>query len=815
MSKTTVAIIVFAGTILCLAWLLIKSILLISNLARAREHRLPYIKSYKQGSFITNYLIMLLIFFVGILYREGNILTAFSHSITEAADFITLKLNTASISGLMGDSLLYSVAVYWGYFLIILGTGLLTLSIMQQYIWSAWKSFCAKITRKEMLYVLGYSNDNISICKSDGKRRYKYVVAKVDPEAAEKLYIQNLPYVSADAEEWVKKHLGEFVRRAPKAPRNALAGWIYQHITRLGKKKIVVINTGDDKKNVEICKLFSEAIASATSESQSEAFQTLRVLVFGDPEYQAIYQSLAERGMGCVSYINKYERIAMDFINQYPLTLFMDCQQIDYDTSLIKPGVDINVAFIGFGKTSRQILLSSVASNQFLTEQLPVDAEGKPIPGAEPQTVHKPIQYYVFDKEHSEQNKNLNHGYFRFRHKLKNIQLDDYLPMPSSPAVEEFVRMDINDERFYGKLKSIVTGGTHNANFIVISFGNDLENLDMAQKLVEKCREWDAKDVTIFVRAFHWRKEQTPLKDNNCYFFGDEEQSVFHIDKLLSGKIYEMAKMRSKAMDMERALTRADLNVNNEHYQTVSRTSEEELWHQKKTQIQRDSSVYACLGLRFKLNLMGLDYREKKAGAHAKAKDQADGVKVYNEKEYFDIYAKGDLPDTESIRLTVNGKKIVYYNGEYVESRRKNMAIQEHCRWVSFVISRGVVPATKHSIQTETNDENGEKKRTSGKNYKLRRHGNLTSYEGLQDFTRLIADSADSTANQRSEYEKDRYRFRYQILDDAYWLLDRNGFEIVSKISRRENSHCDKIEGCTECNKRKKEQAERESAAKD
>ena len=50
--------------------------------------------------------------------------------------------------------------------------------------------------------------------------------------------------------------------------------------------------------------------------------------------------------MGCVTYINKYQKIAMDFIDKYPLTLFMDCKQIDYETSLVKDDVDINVTLI-------------------------------------------------------------------------------------------------------------------------------------------------------------------------------------------------------------------------------------------------------------------------------------------------------------------------------------------------------------------------------------------------------------------------------------------------------------------------------------
>ena len=112
-----------------------------------------------------------------------------------------------------------------------------------------------------------------------------------------------------------------------------------------------------------------------------------------------------------------------------------------------------------------------------------------------------------------------------------------------------------------------------------------------------------------------------------------------------------MAKMRSKAMDMERALTRADFKVDNENYQKISNTSENELWYKNKTQLQRASSIYACLGLRFKLNLMGLDYREKNCCNNS--------VKVYNEEEYLDIYAKDDIPNTKQIEREINGKKIL------------------------------------------------------------------------------------------------------------------------------------------------------------
>ena len=254
-------------------------------------------------------------------------------------------------------------------------------------------------------------------------------------------------------------------------------------------------------------------------------------------------------------------------------------------------------------------------------------------------------------------------------------------------------------------------------------------------------------------------------------------------------------------MDMERAKTRNK----GKDYLAISQSSEEELWYKKKTQIQRDSSIFACLSLRFKLNLMGLDYRkkvEKDAHKSKKRRDIAgeknDGVKVYTEAEYIKKYAGDDAPKSDEKQGIVNGKQIINYDGEYVRSRRRNMAIQEHIRWVSFVISRGVVPATILNIREETRpDKYGNEKPTSGKNYEKRRHGNVTSYEGLEDFSKLVVDYK-SPDGSKSEYQKDRYRFRYQILDDAFWLLDSNGFEIVDKPSCPGKKNSDNMM-CKEC----------------
>ena len=163
---------------------------------------------------------------------------------------------------------------------------------------------------------------------------------------------------------------------------------------------------------------------------------------------------------------------------------------------------------------------------------------------------------------------------------------------------------------------------------------------------------------------------------------------------------------------------------------------------------------------------MGLDYCEN--GEEGEA---------LTEEEYMRIYAGSDLPNTEKYDLRAGGKSIVYYGIDFAESRRKTMAIHEHQRWNSFMISRGMIPASREQILSETKtNSNGEVEFTNGKNYSLRRHGNLTTFDGLVEFRRIVAHR-----DQKPEEKKDVIKYDYQLLDDAYWLLTQSGYKIIRK----------------------------------
>ena len=275
--------------------------------------------------------------------------------------------------------------------------------------------------------------------------------------------------------------------------------------------------------------------------------------------------------------------------------------------------------------------------------------------------------------------------------------------MPDQPAHEKFRHLDINSADFYSSIRDIVLEKPNDANFVVIAFGTDLENIDMAQKLVEKRREWQLDDLVIFVKARTWHKEQTLLEEDNCFFIGNEEDAVYNIERIVGDKLDKMAHLRNSIHRLECDITaHPDLTVDEEYLRANDERAEME-WYTGINQYQRESSLYASLALRSKLLMMGLDYCRK----------GTEGVIPLTEEEYFDIYAGDDKP-IPSEYPRANGKLIVSYPLEHKHSRRYNLAFHDHLRWNAYMITKGFVPSTVAQILEERTPDG---RYTDGKNY--------------------------------------------------------------------------------------------------
>lgn len=701
---------------------------LISLIVKNRANRIAFLRSFKKGKCAIIYFSAIPLFCIGQMYAGADFFAAFFKAVSEIINLVVLKYSTSAVQALFDANLFYKITIYYCFILVGINALLFTFSLVGQRLWELRQTIKYKNGSKDKLFIFGNNTNSISIYNSDHVRS-KVIIDKISDKDRYSLYTKKLSFVSCDS---FKNSVSQIFKIVEKGKR----------------QYTVIVNTDNDETNLAICRSFISEIEKADKE---KIFKQLRIYVFGDPRFKAIYEDAMESAYGCIHYINKYQMIAMDFIEHYPFTKFMDERHIDYSTTLVRNDVDINVCMIGFGKTNRQIFLISVANNQFLYK---INSE----------IALKKVKYHIFDKNPAENNKNLNHSYYRFRDECSDIDPDDYLPLPSSPAEENFYQLDINDTKFYRHISQIVSAKPKDINFVIIGFGSDLENIDMAQKLVEKRQEWGLDNLVIFVKVRTWHKEQTLLEQDGCYFIANEQDCVYDIEAITGDNIFHMAQMRNEIYDLEYKITHENLLTVDSTIFAENKINANKNWYLRKTQLERESSLYCCLSLKSKLNLMGLDY----------CPESISDLPGLTEKEYLDIYSEGDSIDTSTYALTVEGKKIVNYTLDFIPSKRTNLAIQEHQRWNSFMLSKGMIPATINEILTEKSVQNGKTRFTNGKNYKIRRHGNLTTFEGLVKFRKLVAER-DHT----DELEKDVIKYDYQLMDDAYWLLKNCGYKIV------------------------------------
>ncbi len=722
-------------TIICLALMAFGLISVVLNLVlKNRAERITYLRSFKKGKGVIIYLVSFPLYWIGLIYGGKGIVDGLFDAVKKTIDLVVLKYDISSVQALVDANVIYRITIYTSFILVFLNAVLFALSLANQYVWNYFKNVKFRHSRKEKLVLFGNNEQNYYIYKSE-KNRAKILIDKIDGKETLDLYMENVAYnPTSNMDRYIRATVNACVKR--------------------GKKIYAVINMGSDEKNINLSRIFTKYIMKLSEEEKTLCFASLKIFVFGDARFEAIYEDVISDSCGCISYVNKYQKIAIDFIDKYPFSKFMTGEHIDYQTSLVKKEVDINALFIGFGKTNQQIFLTSVANNQFITQT----DNGVGV---------KKINYHIFDKYSSENNKNLNHNYNRYKNESVRANPKDYLPLPQYPAEERFYHLDINATNFYPEIRQIIEK-KNGVNFIIIAFGSDLENIDMAQKLVLKCREWGIDKVNIFVKVRVDHAGQGLLEDDNCYPIGNEKEVVYNVESIFGDAIFNMAQMRNEVYDIEYELTQANASELTAQKVDELKAAAHKKWYLEKSQMERESSIFCCLSLRSKLNLMGLDY----------CRIDENDKPALTESEYLDRYAKSDLPDVSFYSQTVDGKPIVHYTLDFKESRRKNMAIHEHLRWNSFMISKGIVPASKERI---LNEKNAKGKYTNGKNYDVRRHGNITTFEGLVEFREMLAkrDIREGESMQDALIRKDVIKYDYQLLDDAFWLLNKNGYKII------------------------------------
>ncbi len=120
------------------------------------------------------------------------------------------------------------------------------------------------------------------------------------------------------------------------------------------------------------------------------------------------------------------------------------------------------------------------------------------------------------------------------------------------PANEVFYNLDINDSRFMDSLEENLTQKCNRVayNYLIIAFSNDIQNLDLAEKLSFKLKEWDIFDKTkIFVKIRSSKLQKQAFdtnlfKHNGIIPFAGEETEIYNIKRIVNESSEHMAKLR-------------------------------------------------------------------------------------------------------------------------------------------------------------------------------------------------------------------------------------------------------------------------------
>ncbi len=700
-------------------------------LKSSRKERLKYIKSFKRGKFALIYIALIPLYFLAYRHNGLTIDGSIWQAINGAAEAVVLKYHYMDVSSLANAHLFYKITVEIAFALITLNAIMFSISLVGQAALNQFSFFITKNFRKRIIVVVGTNSNSIDILRSIKKQQGKAVfIGKLTPDIKDEAYLCHADcLILNNDEDFGKKILALF--------------------KNFNKKKVhIIINNEDETLNLrytkQLCKVIEE---KQLIDLPMTSAYGLQAYVFASKVNESVFIHYEKVSYGLIKFINRHEQIAMDFIEKYPLTEFMTGKQLDYKTATIHENVDLNVIMIGFGKLNETLFLASVSNNQFLTKK-----NGKLQP--------KAVNYHLYDRNYpngkiAEENscvysRNLNHGYMRYDQFLKQnaSKQEDYLEFIEEPAKIHFHSCDFSHPAFYSSLHQ--TLDNKNAySYVVVSFGTDIENIELAEKLQQKFHEWNIPSfVKIFVKIRD-KKLLEEIKTDFCgdyiQLFGSNRDIVYNAQNILNEKIREMAKLRHLFYTAEN-LKKKGKNLVEEDVERLARKK----WYEQFEPCQRESNTYVCLSLRMKLQLMGYDYAKegKDCSAEFEAKYEINDKRTPSEFE-------------------INGKRMWNYSNseQNRDSLRWTYAVQEHQRWCANMICNGIIPCNKKESTQETKEL-----------LKKRLHGNITTMSGLVDYRELVAKvKGDST-------EKiDVIRYDYQIMDDVVWLLHKFGYSIIKK----------------------------------
>lgn len=513
---------------------------------------------------------------------------------------------------------------------------------------------------------------------------------------------------------------------------------LYKRFIRKRNSVFNFISFADNKDNLDYIVIFKKFLGQFIKndkvdlknlylhiEIEHSNYITIKNLILSDSTYSSFIECF-----------NGNDLIAQEFVEKYPITKFMPLQDtpddvfINTNKACINTGKNANVVFIGYDDLAKSLFKSSVMNDQLTTIE-----NGRVVPLT--------INYYALDEnDTNKEDKNSIFYYDDYLNSLDNPNNnEEYFEKPAKPCNFTFIPYGVNKSEFYKSLVNLFTKDLVDTyNQVIVSFGNDMENLDYSLKLLLLFKQYNVKRFHIFTKIKSSRVNELSIF-NNPYvtFFGSDDEFINH-NVIVNDELHDIAKIINGQYDLSRGFG--------------------EDWYSKSA-IKQLSSIYSGLNLRLKLNLLGYDYTDKTLGF------DANQHKVYFEDLTNKLSDKMDLPYEDYL---FDGKEFSVANA---------LAYQEKLRWNAFYIINGYRPMKKKDIYFD---------KTSKRVYKdsddLRQHACLTSVWGLDAYHRLIAKLVSENTNisfDKALDDTQTYKYDYMLMNNFDKLFSEKSKYVLVK----------------------------------
>lgn len=396
-----------------------------------------------------------------------------------------------------------------------------------------------------------------------------------------------------------------------------------------------------------------------------------------------------------VKIFSRHEMIARKFVEEVTLPLLMP-QDFFLANRAIKLEKEVNVIYYGFSKEDEVILPVFMQNNQLVT------MENKKLKS-------KLVNYYIVSKSD---------GYIEDMRldymisKSENLQSD--FPIPEPIANLNYLEEKVNSKDIIDTINDIISN-EDSFNLIITNTGSDYENLNSAIWLKDNLAKLNTKV------KFAAKLKTSHLKYPEIITFGNEEEILTHryiVDE-------ELDTIARKIDD---------------NYHSLNNTkSTWDLYNQ----FMLYSNRYNALNIRFKLNLLGLNYTRD------------DNVL--------------SLSNSQLDQVLSNPTNKYNYDDYFLLTNRNVIAYSEKLRWNAYHLLNGYTPMRKRDIKFSTNN-------VYRRDEELKTHACLTSYYGLDELTKYLLNHEDNKIPLSLE-NLDYYKYDYMTLDNK----DNNIFKLLNK----------------------------------